>query len=245
MLVAVVTRRRLRFLADLFAAEPLSADDLSQLSLRARVAPPSTTVSDSLSIIVPVRNAEASLASQVERLLELLPDLTPRFEIVIVDDASSDHTVDLARDLACEYPQLRLIRHSEPRGLDTSIKTGTQWAQGQTIFVQESPVALSATALRRLWSLRHERSQKRLDSTSGPTALDAGLLERLSTWGQSLRNRPRQETTGSLRIIHRAHIPAPEQSTARARADASHLKQPAKRRATTFLDHLRDLALGE
>jgi glycosyltransferase involved in cell wall biosynthesis len=98
-----------------------------------------------LSIVVPVRNAEAALTGQVERLLEVLPELTPRFEILVIDDGSTDHTADVARELACRYPQLRLVRHTQPRGAAATIHTGLCWAKGQTVFVQDDPAALSAT----------------------------------------------------------------------------------------------------
>src|SRR5262245_29033973 len=104
-----------------------------------------TPLNDSLSIIVPVRNAEATLATHISRLLDLLPDRTAKFEIVAVDDASADHTVDLARDLAREYPQVRLICHNEMKGPEAAVKTGLQWAQGKTLFVQESATIPSHT----------------------------------------------------------------------------------------------------
>src|SRR5262245_9784912 len=49
-------------------------------SARLRLTPRTTPLNDSLSIIVPVRNAEATLAGHIGRLLDLLPDLTDRFE---------------------------------------------------------------------------------------------------------------------------------------------------------------------
>src|SRR5436190_1039147 len=106
-------------------------------------------VNDSLSIIIPVRDAEATLAEQVHHLLDLLPDLTSSFEIVVVDDGSTDHTPELARDLARQYPQLRLIRHQEMRGRAVAVKTGLASAQGQTVLVKEDFATVSPTDLRR------------------------------------------------------------------------------------------------
>jgi cellulose synthase/poly-beta-1,6-N-acetylglucosamine synthase-like glycosyltransferase len=160
-------------------------------------------VNDSLSIIVPVCNAEAHLHRQVHQLLELLPDLTSDFEIVIVDDGSTDHTADTARELAREYPQLRLICHSEPRGRDIAVKTGLSSAQGQTVLVQEDFADVSPTDLRRLWSLRHDRQVVMARSQRQAGIFDAALLERLTTWGQALRNLARRASPGGIQMIRR------------------------------------------
>jgi glycosyltransferase involved in cell wall biosynthesis len=217
-------------------------------------------LNDSLSIIVPVRNAEATLANHIGRLLDLLPDLTSRFEIVVVDDASADHTVELARDLAREYPQVRLICHGEMKGKEAAIRTGLQWAQGQTVFVQEDPLAPSHTDLRRLWSLRRDPDLVMARAARQPGVIQPELLERLTTWGQTLRQQSGSAAASSIQMIRRDAINgltetpisagglpvAAPNGSIHARADAPHAELPAVPRiAATFLKHLRDLALGE
>jgi glycosyltransferase involved in cell wall biosynthesis len=160
-------------------------------------------LNDSLSIIVPVRDVEATLAEQMQHLLDMLPDLTSRFEIVVVDDGSADHTVDVARDLACKYPQLRLVIQPNRRGYDQAVRMGLAFAKGQTILVQEDAMALSPTDLRRLWSLRHDRGVVMARAQQQPGILDPALLERLSTWGQSLRNFARRTHTSGIQMIRR------------------------------------------
>jgi cellulose synthase/poly-beta-1,6-N-acetylglucosamine synthase-like glycosyltransferase len=160
-------------------------------------------VNDSLSIIVPVRNAEAHLHQQVHQLLELLPDLTSDFEIVIVDDGSTDHTADTARELAREYPQLRLICHAEPRGREIAVKTGLSSVQGQTVLVQEDFADVSPTHLRRLWSLRDDPNVVLARSQRQAGIFDSALIERLTTWGQALRNLARRASPGGIQMIRR------------------------------------------
>jgi len=145
-------------------------------------------VTESLSIVVPVRNAEVSLSIQVEQLLESLADLAPRFEILIVDDGSTDHTPELARDLARQYPQVRLLRHGGPLGWEAAVATGRRAARTELVLVQEDPAALSPAELRRTWTL-HQAAQ-----LTGKRPYQSGLfrpelLDRLSAWGQSLRTR--------------------------------------------------------
>jgi glycosyltransferase involved in cell wall biosynthesis len=216
-------------------------------------------LNDSLSIIVPVRNAEASLAAHLARLLDLLPDLTDRFEIVVVDDASADHTVELARDLAREYPQVRLIRHNEFKGKEAAVKTGLQWAEGQTVFVQEDPTATSPTDLRRLWSLRHDSDVVMARAARQPGVFEPALLDRLSTWGQALQKLAGGAAASSIQMIRReaalelaakttdtAKSESEQRASQHARADGAHPDQPAAPRyGAAFLRHLRELALGE
>ena len=208
-------------------------------------------------MIVPVRNREASLALQVAHLLDVLPDLTPQFEIVLVDDASTDLTLDVAADLARQFPQLRLIRHRESRGLKTAAKTGLERASGRTIFVLEEAVRPSAAVLRRLWSLRHEQPANASKSRP-PGTLDPSLLKRLATWGQSLRSAPSEEARGGLQMIRRSDaassqdlrldtaiaVASPIAPKQHGRTDASH---PAEkpRQARNFLRHLRDVTIGD
>ena len=219
-------------------------------------------MNDSLSIIVPVRNAEAMLAGHISRLLDLLPDLTHRFEIVVVDDASADHTVELVRELAREFPQVRLICHNEMKGHEAAIKTGLQWANGKTLFVQEAAIAPSHTDLRRLWSLRHDSDVVMARAARQPGLFQPELLDRLTTWGQSLRNLAGAAAASSIQMIRRDALAAvadeelarhsapandhPAAPPQHSRTDPAHPDQPPMPRfGATFLKHLRDLALGE
>src|SRR5277367_3998098 len=56
---------------------------------------------ESLSIVVPVYNSEASLPVLLERLSVLLPTLAREFEVILVNDASSDGSGDVV-DSACD-----------------------------------------------------------------------------------------------------------------------------------------------
>jgi glycosyltransferase involved in cell wall biosynthesis len=160
-------------------------------------------VNDSLSIIIPVRDAEAVLTEQIHQLLDLLPDLTGRFEIIVVDDGSRDHTADVARDLARQYPQLRLICHSEMRGRDMAVKTGLASARGQTVLVKEDFAAISSTDLRRLWSLRHDEGVVMARTERQRGVFDPATLDRLNTWGHSLRNLAKRANPGGIQMIRR------------------------------------------
>lgn len=109
-------------------------------------------MNQSLSIVLPVHNVEATLARQVQDLLDTLTDWRARFEIVIVDDGSTDQTPECARDLAREFPQLRVLRHSRRLGSGAAIHAGLKHSLGDVVCVHDAtaetrgiPRALTST----------------------------------------------------------------------------------------------------
>ncbi len=65
-------------------------------------------MNQSLSVLLPVHNAQATLESDVATILDVLPELSRDFDVVIIDDASTDATWEIAEDLACRYPQITI-----------------------------------------------------------------------------------------------------------------------------------------
>lgn len=99
-----------------------------------------------LSIVMPVYNERATVRAAVERLLKT--DLPIAIELVIVDDGSTDRSLDSVADLA-EPGRVRLIRHRRNRGKGAAIRTGIEVARGDvlTIFdadLEYDPADLSA-----------------------------------------------------------------------------------------------------
>jgi glycosyltransferase involved in cell wall biosynthesis len=209
--------------------------------------------SDSLSLILPVRNAERTLPTQVERLLDVAADLSSRFEIVVVDDGSTDATAETAADLARKYPQLRLIRNSWPLGLAAAVKAGVRTAAGETVIVQEDPAPLSPASLRRLWSLRHDKGVVMARSQQKASAFEPDVLHRLSAWGQELRELAKRNAAGGVQMIRREGVTAAAtetksdeaQTNDQGRMDLPHAVEHFRRHSQVFVRQLRDLAIGE
>jgi hypothetical protein len=209
-------------------------------------------------VILPVHNAETTLVPLVGQLLDLLPDLTTKFEILVVDDGSCDQTAEVALDLGREYPQLRLVRHASPRGIEASVKTGMGRAHGEIIIVQEDQASVSAADLRQLWQLRLDEQLVVARIHAQPKPIDAGLIDRLSAWGMALKDvaTDRQETSGLHMIRRRSMEGLP--SSSRLESDMVVAHVPAvphspetsggpggKKVVPRFLKHLRDLVAQE
>jgi glycosyltransferase involved in cell wall biosynthesis len=106
----------------------------------------------SLSALLAVRNADSTLRKTVLEMLDVLPELTSRFELVVIDDCSSDATIEVADELASAYPQLLAVRHSLPRGRAAAIKTGLDRSLGEIVFFTDEDCRLALDQVRRLWT---------------------------------------------------------------------------------------------
>ncbi len=105
----------------------------------------------SLSLLLPVRDAQATLSETVHRILEVASDLTDRFELIIIDDGSTDATSEVAEELKRDYPQIRAVRHGQPRGSQESLQTGLRMCSGRVILCGDAARQLAVDELPRVW----------------------------------------------------------------------------------------------
>lgn len=86
-------------------------------------------MSDLITIIVPVYNG----ATYMKRCMDSILNQTyPNYEILIVDDGSTDATAEIAEEYVRLYPNVRMI-HKENAGLPQARKTGVENAKGRYI----------------------------------------------------------------------------------------------------------------
>jgi len=88
-----------------------------------------------LSIIVAAYNEEASLGLLVPALRAALDHQRFHYELLLIDDGSSDRTAAIARDFAASDPRIRLIRFSRNFGQQAAITAGLDHARGDAAVV--------------------------------------------------------------------------------------------------------------
>jgi glycosyltransferase involved in cell wall biosynthesis len=89
---------------------------------------------DCLSVVMPVYNEEVSLAEVVRKLLAL-PHL---LEIIIIDDCSTDRSVEVARSLAQANPRVRVVQQQKYSGKTAALRAGFALTQGDIVIVQDA-----------------------------------------------------------------------------------------------------------
>lgn len=147
----------------------------------------------SLSALLPVRNGEASVAFLVEELLEILPELTPRFELIIVDDGSTDATIEQADEIARRYPQVRILRHNRPLGRAAALRTALRHSGGDVVFLRDENCRLPLDQLARLWRA----------SAEYPAVLARAVALHRPQW---LRWLPSSAAEGGFQLVERGTL---------------------------------------
>ncbi len=88
----------------------------------------------SLSVFFPCFNEEKNIPFFVDEAINFLPKVADKFEIIIIDDGSSDKTKDVAEDLVKNFPMVKLVSHQENRGYGAALRTGFEVAKYDWIF---------------------------------------------------------------------------------------------------------------
>lgn len=88
-----------------------------------------------LSVIIPAYNEEGNIRPVIDETIRILSEskVIGSFEIIIVDDGSTDGSARESDALVAERPGIRAIHHSENRGIGAALKTGYAAARGQWV----------------------------------------------------------------------------------------------------------------
>ncbi|MBD3563392.1 glycosyltransferase, partial [Planktothrix sp. FACHB-1355] len=90
----------------------------------------------SFSLVIPTYNESKNIKEVIQTLSGLLDNfIAGDYELIVVDDDSPDRTWEVAQSLIPDYPQLRVMRRQEERGLSTAVIRGWQVARGQILAV--------------------------------------------------------------------------------------------------------------
>ena len=91
-----------------------------------------------ISAVVPVYNEVENIPTLIPKLAEVLDRLGHPYEMIFVDDGSSDGSRDLLKEMASQFPLLRILGLKTNRGLSTALLAGMKEARGRFIVTLDS-----------------------------------------------------------------------------------------------------------
>ena len=147
-----------------------------------------------ISVVVPVYNEEGNLPRLIPKLIGVLKSLGRSWEMIFVDDGSTDGSTKILRDMASEHPSLRVVRFRENRGLSTALVAGMREARGEIIVTLDSDLQNDPGDIPKLLAYldRYDMAtgwrQKREDSWLKKIASGVGNAVRNWLTGEKIRD---------------------------------------------------------
>ena len=151
-------------------------------------------MSQSLCVVLPVRNAQSTLSGSAQAVLDALSELTGAFELLILDNGSTDATSDVAQEMADRFPQVRLARHGAVAGMAGVVRTTLAQTRCEQILLCDEGCALELADLHKLWPGRNDYDAVLAWPAGARATQDASYGPRLRAWRLRL-SRPAESST--------------------------------------------------
>lgn len=139
-----------------------------------------------LSIIIPLYNEE-TLITEVLNQLEAVKfsDMVSRYEIIIVDDCSTDRSFDVVSQYIAKTEHIKLFKHDKNMGKGAAVRTGIQSANGNVFLIQDSDLELRPSDIP---NMIHCMEELNVEFVNGSRYM-AGVNRPLSSYKRYLANR--------------------------------------------------------
>jgi glycosyltransferase involved in cell wall biosynthesis len=102
-----------------------------------------------ISLVIPMFNEEANIDHAIAYAVDALAIHAREYEIIIVDDASTDNSPEIVRQAIAGNPRIRLIRHDFNQKLGSSLRTGFSAAENELILYMDADLPFDPDVLGR------------------------------------------------------------------------------------------------
>src|SRR5580658_1004200 len=135
-----------------------------------------------LSVVIPARNEAPNIAPLVAEIRAAL-DGRLDYEIIYVDDGSSDDTASVIRGLARDFPRLTLVRHARSCGQSTAIRSGVRAARAPWIATLDGDGQNDPADIPSLWQIA------RVAPVTPPLLIAGHRARRQDSWSKRRASR--------------------------------------------------------
>ncbi len=159
----------------------------------------------SLSIFFPAYNDWGTIASMVLLAARTARSLTDDFEVIVVNDASPDHTGEILEEMRHCVPNLKIVTHSTNKGYGGALRSGFSNAAKEWVFYTDGDAQYDVRELRLLWEARQ-----------GADVVNGYKIRRSDPWYRAVVGRiyhhtvkilfrlPIRDVDCDFRLIHRS-----------------------------------------
>jgi dolichol-phosphate mannosyltransferase len=163
------------------------------------------------SVVVPCFNEEDGLRETNARLLAVLEGISPNFEIVYVDDGSTDSTSNLLREMQILDPRIRAIRFSRNFGHQVAITAGLEHTRGDAVVIIDGDLQDPPEVIREFvqkWMEGYDVAYGVRTERDGETAFKRGTAKLFYRLIRHLSDTAIPLDTGDFRLMDRGVVDA-------------------------------------
>ena len=128
-----------------------------------------------ISVVVPMFNEQENATKTLERLSDVLDSTDKSWEIIIVDDGSTDRTKSLVEDFSRLNRCVKLISYSPNQGRGRALRVGFQRAQGKIICTTDADLSYDEKHIIRMIGLLEQNQD--VDMIIGSPYVEGGKAE--------------------------------------------------------------------
>src|SRR5882724_7370394 len=133
---------------------------------------------DGLSLFFPCHNEEANVEAVIKDALRVAAKVASRYEVIIVDDGSTDHTAEISQRYAATGLPVKTVRHEHCMGYGAAVRSGIKAAQSPWVFFSDGDRQFNLDELPRL-----------VDLTSQAELITGYRLKRADPWYRKVNSR--------------------------------------------------------
>jgi dolichyl-phosphate beta-glucosyltransferase len=137
-----------------------------------------------ISIVIAAYNEEKRIRQSLFKVKEYLTALDMDYEIIVVDDGSTDYTSKVVTDLTPDIPYLKVIRYERNMGKGYALRKGVLSSKGEIVLLTDADLSTPIEELSRLLPLIYDNT---CDIAIGSRALALSkIIKKQPWWRQSM-----------------------------------------------------------
>lgn len=109
---------------------------------------------EGLSLFLPAYNEEENVEWMIDRAREVLTSITDRWEVIVVDDGSTDRTASITRSIAQRDDRVILVSHPSNMGFGQALMSGIAASRMEWVFYTDCDGQFDLDELHHIWSIR-------------------------------------------------------------------------------------------
>lgn len=156
------------------------------------------------SVVIPIKNEEENIPILLEEVALVMNRLEKRWELILVDDGSSDQSLDILKQLKPIYPMLRVIVFEKNAGQSSAFDAGFRAAKGEFVITLDGDLQNDPQDIPALLSFADQADLVCGIRLNRKDRLSKKMISRLSNYVRSRVCQDGVQDTGcSLKIYRR------------------------------------------